>query len=136
MKKETRAWVRKAEKDYQAAAQLAEGRGSFPDQLCFLCQQASEKYLKALLQELAQSIPKAHDLDHLRGLLQSFHPTLRGLRRGLVFLTDFAVDTRYPGDTASKRQAAAAFRWCSRVREACRLLLGIRSPRARRGKSP
>jgi HEPN domain-containing protein len=136
MKKETRAWVRKAENDYQAAAQLAEGRGAFPDQLCFLCQQASEKYLKALLQELAQSIPKTHDLDYLRGLLQPFHPQLRRLRRGFVFLTDFAVDTRYPGDTASKRQAVAALRWCSRVREACRLLLGILPPRRKRPKAP
>src|SRR5262245_9209718 len=98
MKKETLAWVRKAEKDYQLAAQLAENPGSFPDQLCFHCQQASEKYLKALLEELGHSIPKTHDLDHLRGLLQSSHPSVSGLRRGLVFLTDFAVDTRYPGD--------------------------------------
>ena len=38
------------------------------------------------------------------------------LRRGLVFLTDFAVDTRYPGDRTTKRQAAAAQRWAERVR--------------------
>ena len=37
---------------------------------------------------------------------------------GLRFLTDFAVDTRYPGDNATKWQAKAAVRWAKRVRTA------------------
>ena len=61
---------------------------------------------------------------------------LRSLRRGLIFLTDFAVDPRYPGDNTSKRQAAAALRWAYRVRGVCRDLLGIRLRRRRRKKSP
>jgi hypothetical protein len=47
------------------------------------------------------------------------------MRRGLIFLTDFAVDIRYPGDSASKRQAASALRWAGRVRGECRRLLGL-----------
>ena len=53
-----------------------------------------------------------------------------------MFLTDFAVEYRYPGDNASKRQAQAALRWAGRVRDACRALLGIRARRLRRTKSP
>jgi hypothetical protein len=52
------------------------------------------------------------------------------------FLTRFAVETRYPGDKASKREARAALRWAGKVRDAVRLLLGIRPPRKRRKKSP
>jgi hypothetical protein len=44
----------------------------------------------------------------------------------LIFLTDFAVDTRYPGESASKRQAQAALRWTERIRTMARSLLGIR----------
>jgi hypothetical protein len=51
------------------------------------------------------------------------------LRRGLLFLSVFAVDTRYPGNKASKRQAVAAFRWAERVRNVARALLGIQDRR-------
>jgi hypothetical protein len=44
------------------------------------------------------------------------HPSLRSQRRGLAFLSQFAADVRYPGDHASKRQAAAALRWAGKVR--------------------
>jgi HEPN domain-containing protein len=132
MKKTTREWVRKAEKDYRAAARLAASRESFPDQICFFCQQSAEKYLKALLEELSRSIPKTHDLDQLSNLLLTFHPGLRSLRRGLLFLTDFAVDIRYPGNNASRREATSALRWAGRVREACRATLGLRPPRRRK----
>jgi HEPN domain-containing protein len=94
--------------------------------ICFCCQQSAEKYLKALLEEAGQPIPKTHDLERLLTLLLPTPPALRRLRRGLVFLSDFAVDTRYPGDDASKRQAAAAVRWAGRIRDACRDLLGIK----------
>jgi HEPN domain-containing protein len=94
-----------------------------------LCQQSSEKYLKALLEEGGKALPKIHDLEDLCDQLKPTYPKLGSLRRGLSFLTDFAVDPRYPGNWASKRQASAALRWAEKVRESCRLLLGFRPPR-------
>jgi HEPN domain-containing protein len=125
-------WVRKAESDYAAAVELGRGGQPFHDERCFHCQQSAEKFLKALLEELGQPVPKTHDLIRLLKLLLPQHPTLRGLHRGLEFLTDFAVDTRYPGDNATKRQATSAERWAGKVREACRQILGNRSPHDRR----
>jgi hypothetical protein len=58
-------------------------------------------------------------------LLAPHYPSLLSLRAGLDFLTRFAVDTRYPGDQASKRQAQAALRWAGKVRTTVRDLLGI-----------
>jgi HEPN domain-containing protein len=132
MKRSTREWVRKAEADYRLAEVIARGGEPFHDQLCFHCQQAAEKYLKALLEEHGQSVPKLHDLDKLARLLHPFCPSLSSLRRGLLVLTDFAVDTRYPGNWTNKRQAISALRWAGRVRDACRMLLGIRPPRRRK----
>jgi hypothetical protein len=54
----------------------------------------------------------------------------------LIFLSDFAVDTRYPGNSASKRQAASALRWMDRVRATSRDLLGVRPQGKRQKKSP
>src|SRR5436309_8025489 len=111
MKKATREWVRKAEKDYRFAIRNARSREPFHDQLCFLCQQATEKYLKALQEELGIAIPRTHVLKDLLALLAPHHPSLASLRRGLTFLTRFAVETRYPGDNATRREAQAALRW-------------------------
>jgi HEPN domain-containing protein len=93
--------------------------------VCFHCQQAAEKYLKALLVELRITVPRTHNLIALLPLLAPHHGELRRFRRGLDFLTRFAVETRYPGDNTTKRQAQAALRWAGKVRDACRVLLGV-----------
>ncbi len=125
MKKATREWVNKAEADFRGARSLARQKPPLHDLVCFHCQQCAEKYLKALLEELALSIAKTHDLDKLLTVLQSHHPRLVALRRGLRFLTDFAVDNRYPGNNATSREAVAALRWAGKVRAAARTLLGL-----------
>jgi HEPN domain-containing protein len=133
MKRSTRAWVRKAESDFQLAASIARRNEPFHDEQCFHCQQCAEKYLKALLEELGLRVPKTHNLVAMLPLLQPHHAVLRSLRRGADFLTRFAVETRYPGDSATKRQAASALRRAGEVRAVCRTLLAIPpSPRERR----
>jgi HEPN domain-containing protein len=129
MKKLTREWVRKAEADYRLAVTVHRGAEPFHDAVCFHCQQSAEKYLKGLIEELGLTVPKTHDLERLRGLLTAHAAALRPLKRGMAFLTRFAVETRYPGDDASKRQAEAALRWAARVRTAARTLLGMRPGR-------
>lgn len=96
MKQTTREWVQKAEDDFVMAKQIGRSKKLLHDGVCFHCQQCAEKYLKALLDDLALVIPRTHNLDDLLGLLTTHHPKLRALRRGLIYLTDFAVDYRYP----------------------------------------
>jgi HEPN domain-containing protein len=98
-------------------------------------QQAVEKYLKALLEELCRPIPRTHILRDLLALLLPYYPLLRSFQRGLKFLTRFAVDIRYPSDWATKRQARSALRWAGEVRTACRMILGIGPARSRRHRS-
>jgi HEPN domain-containing protein len=96
------------------------------DGVCFHCQQSAEKFLKALLSHLGQDIPRTHHLRDLQRFLLSPFPDLKSLERGLVFLTQFAVEVSYPGKNATRRQGAAALRWAGRVRRECRALLGIK----------
>jgi HEPN domain-containing protein len=128
----TREWVRKAEADWRGLNQLARARELLHDLVCFHAQQSAEKYVKALLEELGQTIPKTHDLEDLLNLVLPHQPSFGRWRRGLRFLTGFAVDPRYPLLKTTKRQAASARRWAGKVRDACRSLLGIRPPRQRR----
>ena len=110
MKKTTAEWVKKAEDDHLVANQSSRSKVPLHDAVCFHCQQCAEKYLKGLLEELGLPVPHTHNLDDVLNLLLPHHPTLCSFRRGLIFLTDFAVETRYPGESASKRQAASALR--------------------------
>ena len=119
-----------------AARKLHRGKDPLHDQACFFFQQCAEKYLKGLIEEAGLSVPYTHLLKDLLTLLRPHHPSLGLLRRGLVFLTRFAVGTRYPGDNASRRQARAAARWAEQVRAAARVLLGLPVAPARRKKSP
>src|SRR5262249_35484644 len=131
----TREWVRKADMDWVMARQSGRSAALLHDGVCFHCQQRAEKYLKALLEELGLTIPRTHNLDDLLSQVSPHHSMLRGLPQGLIFLTDFAVDTRYPGRNASKRQASAALRWADQVRTAARRLLSIRGAGPRRRRS-
>lgn len=135
MKRTTREWVRKAEADYRGALRLASADEPFHDLVAFHCQQSAEKYLKALMEELGQHVPKTHDLLGLVGPLLPHHATVAPLVRYLRKLTDFAVDPRYPGTGTTKREAASALRWAGKVRDACRAILGLRPPRRRRKKT-
>ncbi len=73
-------------------------------------------------------IPRTHDLVDLLMRVVNKHPHLIVLRRGLTVLSRYAVEARYPGFRATKRQAASGIRWATQVRDACRAALqsGVR----------
>ena len=128
--------MKKAEADHLRAVTMARILKNDHDGVCFNCQQAAEKYSKALLEELGLGVPRTHILRDLGGLLLPHYPVLSKLQRGLKFLTRFAVDIRYPGENATKRQSAAARRWEQRVRREARKLLGLPVKATRRKKPP
>jgi HEPN domain-containing protein len=123
MKRLTKEWE-KAEADYRSANVLAREKLPLHDAVCFHCQQCAEKYLKALLQESGAPVPRTHELVTLLSLVTTHYP-LRGIRRGVKFLTDFAVEFRYPPVRATKRQAIAALRWATKLRDGCRAQLNV-----------
>src|SRR4051794_18075781 len=97
MRRETAKWVRKAEQDWKVAHKLAGEDPPPRDIVCFLCQQAAEKYLKALPQENGVMVPKTHELAEIVDLLLPGDATLARLRRKADSVTQYAVDYRYPG---------------------------------------
>ena len=64
-------------------------------------------------------------LVQLVDLLRPVDATLVALRRGMNSLTPYAVEYRYPGISATKRQAQAALRHAEKVRAAIRQRLGL-----------
>lgn len=66
----THEWVDKAEGDFLTAEREYRARKSPNfDAVCFHAQQAAEKYLKAVLQEGGNPIPRLHSLAELLALI-------------------------------------------------------------------
>ena len=91
-------WIQKADNDILSAHYLAENMHPVPTEVvCFLCQQAAEKYLKAFLVYNDQEPPKTHDLSELAKSCCIFNADFSVLYPKCDFLFPFAVRTRYPG---------------------------------------
>lgn len=90
-------WLRYAREDLLAAEAMLGQQSFWPRHVCWLAQQAAEKALKAVLVHLQIDFPRRHDLDEQRNLIpegwqaKADHPDL-------ATLTEWAVESRYPGD--------------------------------------
>lgn len=115
----TTEWIQKAEGDLATARrELRASTAHNFDAACFHAQQVAEKYLKALLQEAEIPFGKTHNLSLLLDLLKDNHPGLELLRPTLAILNAFAVEYRYPGESADKEVARQAVRLAEEVKQA------------------
>ena len=114
-----RQWFAKAELDYRAAERLVRDPEPLREIIAFHCQQAAEKYLKALLVSLQIEFPKTHDLEELLELLAPVRPDVAAMLEGIEVLNPFGVKIRYPGDFPEllPGQEQAVFDLAHRTRE-------------------
>ena len=113
----TTEWIHKAEGDLATARRELRARTAPNyDAACFHAQQCAEKYLKALLQEAAIPFGKTHNLSLLLDLLKECHPGLELLRPTLAILNAYAVEYRYPGESADKEVARQAVKLTEEVK--------------------
>ena len=95
--KEALNWLLFAKGDLETALQLASLESYSPRHVCWLCQQAAEKAIKAALILEAVEFPLVHDLNILRELLPNGWAVLY-THGDLYDLTEWAVEARYPGN--------------------------------------
>lgn len=102
-------WWRFAREDLIEAEAILEREGSFPRHACFLAQQAAEKALEVVLVFIGTDFPRSHDLDGLRNLIPLDWRAATEFP-DLVELSQWAVESRYPGDwfEATEDQAKSA----------------------------
>lgn len=102
-------WIAKAEEDHRAAVRMHRFYlDPTPNVVCFLAQQCAEKYLKAFLIQQAVPFRWIHDLEELLGLITPLSPEFEAIRDQLLILNDYAVDVRYPGESATQQEATEA----------------------------
>ena len=127
-------WVRRA-KGNLARAKQTKPKDAFWEDLCFDAQQAAEKAIKAVLVFRQLEFRKTHDLRELLTLLNSGELPIPKEIWEAVDLSDYAVETRYPGVTepvsdreyrVAVAQAKTVVRWADKQ---------IRQPKTRKRKS-
>jgi len=97
IRKKTREWITKAENGLRSAEILLDDPDPPTDTACYYCQQAVEKYIKALLTSCQIEFTKSHDLDYLSKLV-SPKIDIADYKEDMVSLSKYAIEPRYPAD--------------------------------------
>jgi HEPN domain-containing protein len=113
------SWIDKANKDLLTA----EHELSFPnvvtESVCFHCQQAVEKYLKAYLVFLGISFAKTHEIGELITKCENKDKDVSVFKEEADKLTDYAIEIRYPDDwyEPTLNEAKEAFTIARKIKE-------------------
>ena len=121
----TLEWIEKAEIDYKSAKWLQQASDPLYDSICFHAQQCIEKYLKAWLQEANVPVPRTHNLQELLALILPTLPDWSDWQPDFKIITEYAVDARYPGDSATADNTQHAMHVCEAVRQTVRTSLKL-----------
>ncbi|GMT49823.1 MAG: DNA-binding protein [bacterium] len=98
MKNQAEQWLKRTRSSLEKAMAGKVSDGILYEDLCFDCQQAVEKSLKALLVYLNIIFPFTHSITRLLELIEESGIKVPELIKDSIVLTDYTVTTRYPGD--------------------------------------
>jgi len=122
MKPETVEWLDRADGDLRVAEREIGAADPVLHVVCFLSQQAAEKYIKALMEERCIVPRRTHDLIVLLDLVgEALDPPARAR---IAALSTFGVSARYPGMDADMESAEEAVATARLVKTLVEHLLG------------
>ncbi|MGC8856524.1 MAG: HEPN domain-containing protein [Anaerolineae bacterium] len=90
-----RAWLKRAYSNLRLA-EKGLGEGVRLEDLCFNCQQAVEKALKAVCLFQGLDFPKTHSIVRLLDIIEASGVTIPEIVKSADILTQYALQTRYP----------------------------------------
>ncbi|PWB50033.1 MAG: DNA-binding protein [Candidatus Methanoperedenaceae archaeon] len=90
-------WINIAQRDLTAAEQGLKNDLVMTEIVCFHCQQAAEKYLKAFLVKHQIEFQKTHNIMTLINLCSKVDGSFKEKLSHSDILTDYAVEICYPG---------------------------------------
>ncbi len=91
-------WLNRALSNLERANLGKQNESIYYEDLCFDCQQSVEKSFKALLIFNQIEFPYVHSISKLLEIIEAHGITIPNIVRDSVILSEYAVETRYPGD--------------------------------------
>lgn len=111
-------WIDRAEADYYDALSILRRRTHpSPASVCFHCQQAAEKYLKAFLLKARGKFQHTHKLEELNLQCVRADSSFLLIQEWLIPLTPYATKGRYPEDVITLVEAKEAVVLLKRIRK-------------------
>jgi HEPN domain-containing protein len=122
------AWIERARSDLALSRAAVVTPGVMLEDGVFHAQQCAEKSLKALLIQQRIVFPRTHALEVLLDLLAKDGINLLPGSDDVVILSQYAVETRYPGvwEPITVEEAQQAIKIAARVLSWVESLVGIR----------
>jgi HEPN domain-containing protein len=120
-------WMRYARADSIVAQHLITHHPILLEIVCFHCQQAGEKALKAILAYYDERVPRTHDLREILQQCEEHVPKLLSkFAEHADQLTNFAVITRYPNEEMKVTEAdlKLALEYAKQILEYVEALIG------------
>jgi HEPN domain-containing protein len=113
------SWLNKANKDLLSARHELSFKDAVTETVCFHCQQAVEKYLKAYLVYLGLPFTKTHEIGELITKCESKDKEISKLKEEADKLTDYAIEIRYPDEwyEPTLEEAKEAFEIATEIRD-------------------
>jgi len=113
------SWIAKAEKDLLSAKHELSFPDAVTETVCFHCQQAVEKYVKAYLVFLGVSFTKTHEIGELITICENKDSEISVLKEEADKLTDYAIEVRYPDEwfEPTLEEAKEAFEIAKNMKE-------------------
>lgn len=119
MEQETKQWLDMAEMDYGVAKHLFENYHPKPFEIiCYHCQQAAEKAIKAVIVSKGTQggLPKLHDLSFLLNQIKKFVEIEEKYYDYADALTPYGVSIRYPNELfLEERHAKEALHYTDEI---------------------
>lgn len=93
---QTKDWIEKAEHDLGSAKIIFIHLPDYIDTIAFHCQQAVEKYIKAILVHKGIEFQRSHDLIYLLEILSNHTEISEDKYKKAVSLNGYSIQIRYP----------------------------------------
>ncbi|MCL4484647.1 MAG: HEPN domain-containing protein [Bacteroidetes bacterium] len=97
--KKVKDWIDKANHDLGSAKLIYLHIPDYFDTIAFHCQQATEKYLKSILEYYGIEFQRSHNLVYLLDLLAQRIDIAENIYDKAIMLNGFSVQIRYPDNT-------------------------------------
>jgi len=109
-------WLRYADNDLEAAHILSDHHPMQIEIICYHCQQAAEKALKAFLLFHDREPPKTHSLENLVDLCREIANEFDDILDDCEYLNPFSVQPRYPfGLEITEEDAISSISKCEKI---------------------
>jgi len=95
----TKEWIKKGDHDLGSAKLIYLHIPNYFDTIAFHCQQAVEKYLKAVLHHNEIEIIRTHNLIYLLDKISEIVFISENLYNNAIILNEFSVQIRYPNSS-------------------------------------